>query len=138
VTAPLRTCLDLARGLPLVDAVSALDSALHRRLVAAHELRERIGRSGRLRGIAQARRVADLIEPNVASPMESRLRMILLLAGLPRPQVQTELRDDRGAFIARPDLLYPTARLAIEYDGAVHRESLVADNRRQNRLQRAG
>lgn len=29
-------------------------------------------------------------------------------------------------------------RLAIEYDGDNHRERLVTDNRRQNRLQRAG
>lgn len=36
------------------------------------------------------------------------------------------------------DLLYSAARLAIEYDGATHRDNLVTDNRRQNRLQRAG
>ena len=64
--------------------------------------------------------------------------MILVLGGLPRPQVQVELRDINGTFLARPDLLYATARLAIEYDGATHRDSTVADNRRQNRLHRAG
>jgi very-short-patch-repair endonuclease len=64
--------------------------------------------------------------------------MILVLGGLPRPQVQVELRDINGTFLARPDLLYATARLAIEYDGATHRDSIVADNRRQNRLHRAG
>jgi very-short-patch-repair endonuclease len=70
--------------------------------------------------------------------METRLRMILVLGGLPRPRVQVELRDASGGFLARPDLLYPEARLAIEYDGSNHRNRLVADNRRQNRLQRAG
>ena len=29
-------------------------------------------------------------------------------------------------------------RLAVEYDGASHRESLTADNRRQNRMVNAG
>ncbi len=29
-------------------------------------------------------------------------------------------------------------RLAVEYDGAAHRESLTADNRRQNRMVKAG
>ena len=66
--------------------------------------------------------------------MESRLRLLLVLAGLPRPKVQLSLRDDSGLFIARPDLYYPGARLAIEYDGVTHRASLAADNRRQNRL----
>jgi hypothetical protein len=70
--------------------------------------------------------------------METRLRMILVLGGLPRPCIQAELRDAGGEFLARPDLLYPEARLAIEYDVANHRNRLVADNRRQNRLQRAG
>jgi len=138
VTRPLRTCFDLARSLPLVDAVVALDSALHRKLVTLHELREYVGRSSRVRGLPQARRVIELVEPDVESPMESRLRMILVLGGLPRPEVQVELRDGRGSFLARPDLLYPAARLAIEYDGTTHRDHLVADNRRQNRLQRAG
>ena len=138
VTTPLRTCLDLGRRLPLVEAVAAVDSALHRRLVALHELRDFVQRGARLRGIPHARRVMELAEPNAESPMESRLRLILVLGGLPRPQVQAELRDRRGGFIGRPDLLYPHARLAIEYDGAAHRDSLVADNRRQNRLQNAG
>lgn len=39
---------------------------------------------------------------------------------------------------SQTDLYYPDARLAIEYDGATHRESLAADNRRQNRLINAG
>ena len=70
--------------------------------------------------------------------METRLRLLLVLAGLPRPGAQVSLRDDFGLFLARPDLYYPDARLAIEYDGATHRESLAADNRRQNRMVDAG
>jgi very-short-patch-repair endonuclease len=70
--------------------------------------------------------------------METRLRVIFVLAGLPRPQAQVSLRDESGLFLARPDLYYPNRRLAIEYDGATHRERLAADNRRQNRLVDAG
>ncbi|HXM58066.1 MAG TPA: DUF559 domain-containing protein [Candidatus Dormibacteraeota bacterium] len=70
--------------------------------------------------------------------METRLRLLLVNAGLPRPQAQAEVRDERGAFIARVDLYYPEQRLAIEYDGANHRDRLVADDRRQNRLLAAG
>lgn len=138
LTTPVRTCLDLARTLPLVDAVAALDSALYRRLVTVQELSELVEHSARLRGLPRARRAVELIEPNVESPMESRLRMILVLGGLPVPKVQVELRDDHGGLLGRPDLLYPAARLAIEYDGTTHRDSLVADNRRQNRLQKSG
>jgi Protein of unknown function (DUF559) len=138
VTTPLRTCFDLARSLPLVEAVAAVDAALYRGLVAVPALRAYVAQMGGCPGVARARQVADLVEPNVESPMESRLRMILVLGGLPRPLVQVDLNDAAGRFLGRPDLLYPTARLAIEYDGDNHRERLVPDNRRQNRLVRAG
>ena len=67
-----------------------------------------------------------------------RLRMLLVLAGLPRPEVQVSIYDDQGHFLGRPDLLYRLQRLAIEYDGGNHRERLVDDNRRQNGLVAAG
>ncbi len=64
--------------------------------------------------------------------------MLLVLNGLPRPQVQVNIRDDDGVFLGRPDLYYPEHRLGLEYDGEFHRLSLVEDNRRQNRLLAAG
>jgi hypothetical protein len=70
--------------------------------------------------------------------METRWRLLLVLAGLPRPEAQVPIRDDDGRFIGRPDLLYRSSALAIEYDGANHRDRLVDDNRRQNGLVAAG
>jgi very-short-patch-repair endonuclease len=70
--------------------------------------------------------------------METRLRWILIQAGLPTPVVQKDLRDQEGRFIGRADLYYPESRLVIEYDGANHRERLTADNRRQNLLINGG
>src|SRR5947208_10069602 len=70
--------------------------------------------------------------------METRLRLVLVLAGLPRPLAQVSLYDQRGGFLGRPDLLYPAQRVAVEYDGGIHRDRLVEDNRRQNRLVNAG
>ena len=70
--------------------------------------------------------------------METRLRLLLLANGLPRPILQIRLYDDTGFFLARPDLYFASGRLAIEYDGATHRDSFAADNRRQNRLLEAG
>jgi len=78
-----------------------------------------------------------LAEP-AESPMETRLRWLLLKSGLPSPKVQVDLRDADGRFIGRADLYYSVARLVIEYDGASHRERLAEDNRRQNNLVDAG
>jgi len=90
------------------------------------------------KGVARLRRVVDLAEPKSESAMETRLRMVLVMAGLPKPEVQIDIRDDRGHFLGRPDLLYPRQRLAIEYDGGNHRDRMVEDNRRQNGLVGAG
>ena len=63
--------------------------------------------------------------------METRLRLLLVDHGLPAPQVQYALRDRYGDLLARFDLAYPAARLAIEYDGEeTHRYRRRADNHR--------
>ena len=66
--------------------------------------------------------------------METRLRWIIVQAGLPTPEVQTDLRNHEGRFVGRADLYYPESRLVIEYDGVNHRDRLAAENRRQNLL----
>lgn len=138
VTAPLRTCLDLACRLPLVDAVVCIDEALHSGLVAPADLAAYVAGHHRIPGLNQARLVLDLAEPKTESPMESRLRMLLVREGLPRPRAQVPLTSARGAFLGRVDLFYDRANLGIEYDGANHRDRLTADNQRQNRLLEAG
>lgn len=138
VTTLLRTCFDLAWQLPLVEAVVAIDEALHRRYLSMNGLRRYVSRCAGMAGVRRARRVVELAEPAAESPMETRLRLLLVQAGLPRPAAQVTLRDDDRAFLGRPDLYYREAGLAIEYDGNGHRASLTADNRRQNRLQQAG
>jgi len=138
VTSAVRTIADLACKLPLTDAVALLDTALHGRLVNGGRLRDWASTHAGYRGVRRLKRALELADPAAESVMETRLRLLLVLAGLPHPRGQVSLRDDFGLFLARADLYYPDARLAIEYDGATHRESLAADNRRQNRLINAG
>jgi very-short-patch-repair endonuclease len=137
VTSPIRTCLDLARELPLREGVVAVDMALHRKLVRLEQLQQRLHLEAGKRGVRQARRILELAEPRSESAMESRLRMVLVEGGLPRPEAQVTLRDGRR-FLGRADLYYPRARLCIEYDGSTHRDSLEADDLRKNRLVSAG
>jgi len=121
------TLRDLAARLSDLEMLIALDGVLRRRLLDSSQLVT----PRRLRSLAQWAAPAE-------SPMETRLRWLLLQAGLPRPEVQTELRDSNQRFLGRVDLYYPSARLVIEYDGGNHRERLVEDNRRQNALVNAG
>jgi very-short-patch-repair endonuclease len=137
-TSPVRTLADLGRRLPVLEAVAALDMALHGRLVELADLRSWAGAHPGYPGLAHLRRAIELAEPATESVMETRLRLLLVLARLPRPHAQITLYDEFGDFLARPDFYYPHHRLALEYDGSTHRENLTGDNRRQNRLVDAG
>jgi hypothetical protein len=88
-------------------------------------------------GITRMRWLVERAAP-AESPMESRLRWILLEAKLPVPEVQANLFDENGEFVGRADLYYPSHRLVIEYDGDNHRDRIPSDDRRQNLLMRAG
>lgn len=54
--------------------------------------------------------------------MESRLRMLVVLAGLPEPVVNHKIFWTDGRVRWRFDLSYPEFRIIIEYDGLQHRQ----------------
>lgn len=56
--------------------------------------------------------------------MESRLRMLLVLAGLPEPKVDVRDVNEDGTWRRRYDLCYPEFKLIIEYDGRQHAEDV--------------
>jgi hypothetical protein len=121
-----RILSDLSRQLPAVEVLVAIDMAMQKELLETALL---TGRKLRL--------LAAIAAP-AESPMETRLRWLLIQRGLPRPEVQTNLYDGANQFVARADLYYPAARLVLEYDGGNHRMRLVEDDRRQNLLVNAG
>jgi len=84
-TSMVRTIADLCSRLSLAEAVVIADAALHHRRVRLEEMRSWATLNSRRHGIRRMRRVLELVEPKAESAMESRLRMLLVLAGLPRP-----------------------------------------------------
>lgn len=137
-TSILRTLRDLCLRISLVEAVVILDMALHLRLTTTTALAQWAARSSGSQGVRQLRKALEFVEPASESPMETRLRMLLVLGGLPRPEVQVTIRDSWHRAVGRLDLYYKDRRLGLEYDGGQHREMLAEDNRRQNRLLEAG
>jgi hypothetical protein len=120
ITSVPRTWLDLAASLKLEDLVAVADAALHRSLVTLELLEAAVASWSQRPGIALLRKAVPLVEPATDSPMETRLRLLLVLAGLPVPVANRDVVVD-GAWLARPDLSYPELRIAIEYDGDHHR-----------------
>jgi len=137
-TDPLRTALDLARIRPADDAVVALDRFLAPGIVLPHELRAAAATlTGR--GCRQVRAAAALADGLAGSPQETRLRLLILRAGLPAPIAQYTVRQE-GRWLARVDFAWPDQRVVVEYEGLWHgeRQHVGADRRRLNRLTAPG
>jgi hypothetical protein len=67
--------------------------------------------------------------------------MMILLAGLPEPEVNFIVRDENGEWQLRFDLCYPLLKLIIEYDGRQHLRDPMQWSRdllRREELERAG
>jgi hypothetical protein len=165
VTSPLRTAWDLARRLPLVEAVVVVDAlaggvrgggsgvaggdpaagtgavtgggAVAGGFAPAELLARRAAEPG-ARGSRRLVEAVALADPRAESPPETRLRVALIRAGLPRPEVQFPVLDEYGFELARADLAYPAAKLAIEYDGSTHFEPSRARRDRERDGELAG
>ncbi len=131
VTTAERTWLDLAATLARPDLVALTDAVLGRRFSRPDDLRAALAAATGRRGLVRARDALRLADPLAESPFESYLRLVLMDGGL-RPVSQYRVGR------ARLDLALPEARVGIEYDGATHRNSGLADLRRQNELHRLG
>jgi very-short-patch-repair endonuclease len=139
VTDPVRTCWDLSQWLDPVTAVMVIDQLLVAGPLFGPELDKHLSQVRGHHGWRAFAHVVSLTDLGAESPPESELRVRLVLAGLPRPQVQHRVIIE-GRFIARVDLAWPELRVAVEYDGHWHGHpgQLHADRHRLNRLVSAG
>ena len=141
VTTPERTFVDLAAKLPAGELLGFVDAALRARLASVPSLSEVVVRHTGCRGVAKARRVLEHANPAAESPRESMMRWLLVEAGLPTPEVNVNIYDVDGVFLARADMLFRGARVIVEYDGDQHRTDraqFVHDVQRTTRLAAAG
>lgn len=126
-------------GVGLVDLVVAGDAMLKHKRASLESLMKAVERMTGS-GVRLARRALRYIRPGVDSPMESRLRMLLVLAGFPEPEVRVILREFDGEWGRRFDLCYRALKLIIEYDGDQHGEleHRESDQDRREELERQG
>jgi very-short-patch-repair endonuclease len=135
-TSPMRTAYDLARLDDRVEAVVGVD-----RLANAHrfhpDLLLNFGVHYRYaRGNQRIAEVLAEATPYSGSPMETRLRMLVVDAGLPRPKIQWVVQDERARTAVWLDLAWPELKIGIEYEGDVHTtsERVLRDVGRYTRL----
>ena len=141
VTSPARTALDLGCWYPTVAAVAAIDALARATDIKAADVELLSQRYTGRRGIARARQAISLFDAGAQSPKESWLRVVLVQAGLPRPQTQIPVVDEFGEAIAYLDMGWPQVKVAVEYDGEQHRNDrrqYTWDVRRLEMLERQG
>ncbi|HMH58479.1 MAG TPA: hypothetical protein VK537_04800 [Galbitalea sp.] len=143
MTTPVRTWCDLAELTSLAELVAAGDFLIHWQtpLTTATALEEYSTRNPQRRGTRVRRAALPLLSDRSESFRESILRVLILAAGFPAPDVNHEVRDDRGRILARVDLAWPDHKVALEYEGDHHRTDRAQwqrDLRRIEALQDAG
>jgi very-short-patch-repair endonuclease len=120
ITTPAETLLACARDLGILDVVIMGDCALRVGDVTLTELKIAAGQ--RRRGAPKLRRIIPLLYKRSELAWESVMRVLHVAAEIP-VEVQHEIFDECGRFLARVDLLIKGTRRIHEYDGAVHREA---------------
>jgi Protein of unknown function (DUF559) len=120
VTSPARTAFDLGRRPGLVSAVVAVDALARATGLAVDEVRPLVEVHRGARGVKQLRQVLGLVDAGAESPQETRTRLAIIAAGLPRPRTQIAVCNEWGAVLARIDMGWEQWRVGVEYDGVQH------------------
>ncbi|MDX6208036.1 MAG: hypothetical protein QOE24_427 [Frankiales bacterium] len=138
-TTAARTLADLSPTLTLEQLVSAMDSALRMGTVSKTQLeaisRRWVGRPG----VQLLAKATPLAAVGSDSPLETRIRLVIVGGGLPEPVLQIVVVVDGDTY--RIDMGYLEPQVAIEGDGREPHElpdALFNDRRRQNALSNAG
>ncbi len=137
---PLRTFVDAATVLSMRDLLAVGDWLVFNEHVDLLDLRA-YAIASHLDGVRKARRIAPLVRERVASVYESHVRWDLHAAGLPEPEVNVDILDDHGTWLARGDLVYRRWKILVEYDGWQHErdaEQRQRDHLRREALEAAG
>jgi hypothetical protein len=131
VTTPIRTMLDVARSMPLLEAVAIGDSLCRAGLLTKPEVERAAELLGSGPGRPAAVKAAALLDGRAESVFES----------IPAAVPQLDIVGPDGVWIARVDFAWLRAKVALECDGfEFHssREAFERDRRRWNALTRIG
>ena len=121
VTTRVRTAFDLGRHLDRPEALARLDALMWNQEFSVDDVMRLAERYPRARGIRRLRELLPLVDRGAASPPESRIRLWLHDAGLPRPETQIPVLEGSRP-IAFLDMGWPEFKVAVEYDGDHHRK----------------
>jgi hypothetical protein len=123
VTGAVDTWCQLSTMLGLDDLIRIGDALVRRQrpFAALGDLLAAVRRYSGHRGVKLLREALVWIRPGVDSPRETDLRLLIMRAGLPEPEVNAVIMSRTGVKLATGDLVYRRYRILLEYDGEQHR-----------------
>lgn len=116
VTNPARTAFDIGRRFPGNQSVPILDALFAATGLKIADVLAIADRSPGTRGVRRLRSAIEFVDGGAESPQESRLRLVLVRAGLPKPETQIAFPELR----IRVDMGWREWKVAVEYDGIQH------------------
>lgn len=111
--------------LPRIPGTQRLDRQPH---ASPEDLHGAIA-AGQRAGAVKLREALKLIRTGSASPPETLLRLALIDAGYPEPELDVDVYDGAGRLLGASELAYRELKIAYEYESRYHRTSSIRWNR---------
>ncbi len=121
VTSIPRTAFDLARRGPSGQAVERLDALAAVTNFAVQDVLDIAANHPHVKGLQRVRGLLEQVDAGAQSPRETWLRLLLIEAGLPRPETQIPVPRLDGYSHYFLDMGWRDVMVAVEYDGEQHR-----------------
>lgn len=123
ITSVARTAVDVARWEDDDDvAIAKIDAVCNKGRTDVHTVAAVAEQMKGLHGVQRVRALLRWCDRRADSPRETRLRLMLVRAGLPVPTTQLVIYNEYGEKVATADLGYEKQKVAIFYDSELHRE----------------
>lgn len=120
IATPPRAAFDLGRRLPRKQAIVALDALCNAAGLKPVEVSRLAERHPGARGLTALRRILVDVDGGAESPPETHTRLVIVDAGLPRPETQIPIVEDDGWEFAHSDMGWREWSVLVEYDGEHH------------------
>jgi hypothetical protein len=110
-----------------LERIQVADGILDRKnpLISHDEFVRVLDRAGTSKGVAAARVYFSHARAGTDSLMETWLRLLVVDAGFPCPEVNRAIRDQYGQIRRYLDLSWPALRIYLEYQGKQHETDAV-------------
>jgi len=124
VTFATRAALELSTVTDIERSLIVVNGLLHDKLTTIDALREYNEASiNRWPGTLRTGLVLRLADGRIESVGETRTLHLCWRQGIPRPEPQFDIYDERGTWVARVDFAWPEHKVFLEFDGKVKYQS---------------